>query len=63
MVEASARSLATANVADATASFSQSGFERVISEIGNLSEAHLSSQVKLIKSAWAFSGLSRISTA
>jgi type 2 lantibiotic biosynthesis protein LanM len=61
LVEASAKSLATANRAEACACFSQSGFERVISEIGNLSEARLERHVKQIQFAWAFSELSRIS--
>lgn len=61
LVEASARWLATASGTEACACFSQSGFERVISEIGNLSEAHLERHVKQIQFAWAFSELSRIS--
>jgi class II lanthipeptide synthase len=61
LVEASARSLATAGGTEACAHFSQSGFERVISEIGNLSEAHLERHVKQIQFAWAFSRLSQIS--
>jgi type 2 lantibiotic biosynthesis protein LanM len=61
LVGASARSLATASGTEACACFSQSGFERVISEIGNLSEAHLERHVKQIQFAWAFSELSRIS--
>ena len=60
LVEASAKTLVNPNGAKVCASFSQSGFERVISEISNLSEAHLEQQVKLIRFAWAFSGLSRI---
>jgi len=62
LVEASAKTLMSPNGAEGCANFSQSGFERVISEIGNLSEAHLERQVKLIQCAWAFSGLSRISS-
>lgn len=60
LVEASAKTLLNPNGGEVCVSFSQSGFERVIFEIGNLSEADLERQVKLIQSAWAFSGLSRI---
>jgi type 2 lantibiotic biosynthesis protein LanM len=60
-LEASNRSVTTADGAEFCATFVQSGFERVVSEIENLSEARLEQQVKLIEFAWAFSALSRIS--
>jgi type 2 lantibiotic biosynthesis protein LanM len=59
-VGGSAKSLRTPDGSDICA-WSQSGFERVLSSIRNLSEADLTEQIHVIEFSWAFSALSQIS--